>query len=164
MTEMPVRGVQPPPNSGLGALDILVGDWDVEPIVDGRSLGVGRSRFEWMESGAFLVQRSDAELPNDAPPEWIANSPLPTSSIIGLDDTTGAFTMLYADSRSVSRVYQMTLSDGRWTIWRDAPGFFQRFTATFGDSGRTINGAWEFSEDNQAWRLDFHLNYVRRDR
>jgi hypothetical protein len=49
----------------------------MEPIVVGRSISIGRARFEWMESGAFLVQRSDAEIPSDAPPEWQANSPLP---------------------------------------------------------------------------------------
>jgi hypothetical protein len=121
MTDTPVRGVQPPPHRGLHALEPLIGDWDVEPIVAGRSIGIGRARFEWIESGAFLVQRSDAEIPADAPPEWQANSPLPTTCVFGLDDSLGVFTMLYADSRSVSRVYQTTLADGRWTIWRDAP-------------------------------------------
>jgi hypothetical protein len=162
MTDTPVRGVQPPPHPGLKALEPLVGDWDVEPIFAGQSIGIGRARFEWMESGAFLVQRSDAEVPADAPPEWQANSPMPTTCVIGLDDTFGVFTMLYADSRSVSRVYQTTLADGRWTIWRNAPGFFQRFTGTFRADGRTIDGAWEFSADGQSWRVDFQLIYRRR--
>ena len=162
MTDTPVRGVQPPPHPGLQALEPLVGDWDVEPIVAGRSIGIGRARFEWIESGAFLVQRSDAEIPADAPPEWQANSPLPTTCVFGLDDSLGVFTMLYADSRSVSRVYQTTLADGRWTIWRDAPGFFQRFTGTFSADGGIIDGAWEFSADGKLWRVDFQLVYRRR--
>lgn len=164
MPNTPVRGVQPPPHAGLRALDPLVGDWDVEPIVDGKSIGIGHARFEWIESGAFLVQRSDADMPDDAPPEWLANSPLPATTIIGLDDAAGVFTMLHADSRSVSRVYLMTLVDGRWTIWRDAPGFFQRYTATFSEDGRTISGAWEQSPDGVDWSIDFHLNYMGRGR
>ena len=162
MTDTPLRGVQPPPHPGLQALEPLIGDWDVEPIVAGRSIGIGRARFEWIESGAFLIQRSDAETPADAPPEWKANSPQPTTCVFGLDDTLGVFTMLYADSRSVSRVYQTTLADGRWTIWRDAPGFFQRFTGIFSPDGRTLDGAWEFSADGKSWRVDFQLVYRRR--
>lgn len=157
MTDTPVRGTQPPPHPGLRALEPLIGDWEVEPVVAGRSLGAGRTRFEWIESGAFLVQRSDAEVP-----EWAENSPLPTTCIVGLDEETGGFTMLYADSRSVSRVYQMTLADGRWTIWRDAPGFNQRYIGTLSADGRTISGAWEFSPDGQSWSIDFELNYLRR--
>lgn len=163
MTNTSVRGVQPPPHPGLRTLEPLVGDWDVQPVVNGNPIGTGRTRFEWIESGAFLIQRSDADIPADAPPEWIANSPMPVTSIIGLDDSAGVFTMLYADSRSVSRVYQMTLTDGRWTIWRDAPGFYQRYTATISDDGRTISGAWEQSSDGQTWALDFHMNYLRRE-
>ena len=71
--------------------------------------------------------------------------------------------MLYADSRSVSRVYRMTFADGRWMIWRDAPGFFQQDTATVSDDGRTISGAWERSSDGVTWALDFDLNYLRRE-
>jgi hypothetical protein len=164
MTNMPVRGVQPPPHLGLRALEPLVGDWDVQPVVQGNPIGTGRTRVEWTESGALLIQHSDADVPADAPRGWIANSPMPATCIIGLDDASGVFTMLYADSRSVSRVYQMTLADGRWTIWRDAPGFFQRYTATISEDGRTISGAWEQSPEGQTWSHDFDLNYLRRER
>jgi len=132
---MPVRGVQPPPHLGLRALEPLVGDWDVQPVVQRNPIGTGRTRFEWTESGAFLIQHSDADVPAGAPREWIANSPMPATCIIGLDDASGVFTMLHADSRSVSRVYQMTLADGRWTIWRDTPGFS---SATPPPSAKTV--------------------------
>jgi hypothetical protein len=38
--------------------------------------------------------------------------------------------MLYFDSRSVSRIYQMSLSAGVWKLWREAPSFAQRFEGT----------------------------------
>lgn len=38
----------------------------------------------------------------------------------------------------------MTLEDGHWEIWREAPGFKQRFTGDFQDDGRTISGVGGF--------------------
>ena len=69
--------------------------------------------------------------------------------------------MLYADGRGVSRVYQMTLSEGTWRIRRDAPGFFQRFTATIADDGTTMTGRWEGSRDGLSWNADFEVKYTR---
>lgn len=57
--------------------------------------------------------------------------------------------MLYADARGACRVSRMTLSDGVWKIWREAPGFFQRFTATVSGDGKTITGRWEGSRDTE---------------
>ena len=145
---------------GLGRLDPLVGEWDVEAIVEGRTVATGRTTFEWLEGGAFLVQRADGE-PAQGSPEWVANSPFPTTSIVGLDDADDRFSMLYADARGVSRVYELSLSDSVLQIWRDAPGFFQRFTGTFGDDGATIVGRWERSDDGSNWQKDFDLTYTR---
>jgi hypothetical protein len=78
-----------------------------------------------------------------------------------VDDTSEQFTMLYADSRNVFRVYQMSLSDGIWKLWRDAPGFSQRFTGTFNDDGDVIEGTWEHSADGENWEVDFDETYTR---
>ena len=43
------------------ALGILIGTWEFEPSVDGRSTGRGRATFEWMEDGAFVLERSNAD-------------------------------------------------------------------------------------------------------
>ncbi len=86
---------------------------------------------------------------------------MPVTSVIGLDDASGHFTMLYADARGVHRVYRMRLDDDTWRVWRDEPGFFQRFTGSFADGGRTIDGRWERSTDGSAWELDFEMRYWR---
>ncbi len=107
--------------------------------------------FEWLEGGAFLVVHSDSE-----------QAEFPTSTmIIGADDTIEAYCVLYFDSRSVSRVYQMSVRDGVWKLWREAPGFSQRFTGTFSDDGRTITGRWEKSTDGLQWEHDFDLTYTK---
>lgn len=138
-------------NPFLERLDVLVGEWEMRtpqyPDVKGRVV------FAWLEEGAFLTQRASAE-----------NSSFPSSiSIYGLDDTKEAFTMLYYDNRGVSRVYQMSLSDRSWKIWRDAPGFSQRFTGTFNEAGSTITAFWEKSFDGVHWEHDFDLIYTKTE-
>ena len=55
----------------------------------------------------------------------------------------------------------MAFEDGTWRLWRDAPGFSQRYAGTFSDDGRTIDGAWEICEDGATWRRDFGIVYTR---
>ena len=55
----------------------------------------------------------------------------------------------------------MSLRDGVWKLWRDAPGFSQRFEGRFSDDGKTISGRWEKSADGVQWEHDFDLTYTR---
>jgi hypothetical protein len=141
-------------------LDRLVGAWQIEPSVDGRSPGIGRATFEPIEGGAFLLQRTDAEWTD---PGWIANAPKSTRAVIGFDDSTGEVVQLYADDRGVSRIYRGTLTDDEWRLERGAPDFHQRFIGVFRDAGRTIDGRWESSADGTQWALDFPITYRRTD-
>jgi hypothetical protein len=146
----------------LARLDALLGRWTVRPKVE--ALGAAWTEFTWQDDGLFLRQVSDIdEIPATAPQAWRDNAPFPVTAVIGLDDAADEFTMLYADARGVHRVYRMTFADGEWRMWRDAPGFNQRFTGTVGADGRTMEGRWEMSEDGQTWRLDFELTYARED-
>jgi hypothetical protein len=145
-------------------LDRLVGTWDVEALVDGKPVGVASTTtFEWIEDGAFLVERDEGGPSAGAPSEWIENSPFPIVSVIGRDDASDELTMLYSDGRGVRRVYRWALDGDTLRIQRDAPGFNQRFTGTFDDAGTTITGTWEKSEDGLAWTKDFDLVYRKRN-
>jgi hypothetical protein len=55
----------------------------------------------------------------------------------------------------------MSLDRGIWKLWREAPGFSQRFTGTFDESGDRITGTWEISTEDSTWEHDFDLTYVR---
>ncbi|MEU7897056.1 hypothetical protein AB0B45_29855 [Nonomuraea sp. NPDC049152] len=149
------------PHPALQRLDALVGEWEVWASIGDQNAAGGRTVFEWMEDRAFLVQRSDAEVTEGTPPEWVANSPFPVTSIMGLDDASEELSMLYADGRGVFRVYRMTFDGGTWRIWREAPGFNQRFTGVLSDDGATITAYWELSRDGSAWEHDFDLTYRR---
>jgi hypothetical protein len=142
-------------------LQRLTGTWEFESRVDGQFMGRGSTTFEWIEDGAFLLQHADDEPSPDTQSEWAAHSPMPVRAVIGWDDTVDEFTMLYADARGVFRIYRMRLTADAWTVWRDAPGFFQRFTATFPDDA-TIQGRWDSSKDGTAWEPDFDMVYRKR--
>ena len=123
-------------------------------------MGRGRATFEWIEGGAFLLERSDA----DGPIPGGSRTPPPTQAVIGFDDTTDEVVQLYADDRGVFRVYRGTLTDEEWRLQRAAPGFHQRFVGVFGDDGRTIEGRWETSPDGAAWELDFPITYRKLEK
>ncbi len=148
-------------NPALRQLDALVGEWEIQASVGGQPLGRGRATFEWLEGGTFLVRHEDAEPAASLPADMVTASPFPISAIIGLDESTAEFTMLYSDARGVCRVVQMSLSDGVWKMWREAPGFFQHFTGTFSGDGNTITGYWEKSGDGSKWEHDFDLAYTK---
>lgn len=142
-----VPAVRPP---WLSALDTLVGKWEMQALLpfDPPVTGRGLTTFEWLEGRFFLLQRFAAEHP--AAPDGIA--------IISAA-ADGKFTQRYFDSRGVQRVYAMSLRDGIWRIWRDAPGFWQRYSGILDGHGETITGAWERSTDGLAWEHDFDLTY-----
>jgi uncharacterized protein (DUF342 family) len=80
---------------------------------------------------------------------------------MGCDAGNGTYFQLYSDERGVCRVYEMSIGDGEWRLWRVGEPFAQRFTATFGGDGNTIFGRWEKSEDRINYVTDFDLVYRR---
>jgi hypothetical protein len=141
------------PNPALAPFGVLVGSWTTEgthPYVPDVTLH-GRTSFEWLEGGAFLMMRSEIDDPRF--PAGIA--------IIGSDDAIGEHFMLYFDERGVSRKQQISLRGDVLRWWRDSPDFSQRFTATIVDGGRTIVGKGEMSKDGSTWEGDLDLTYRR---
>ncbi len=139
----------------LRRLEPLVGDWTLEAKPpDGEPWpGGGRVTFEWHSSGAHLVERGTVDLP-EAPDNV---------SIIGCDAANGTYFQLYSDERGVCRVYEMSIGNGEWKLWREGEPFSQRFTATFSEDGNTITGRWEIAEDGTHYTTDFDLTYRRVD-
>jgi hypothetical protein len=82
-------------------------------------------------------------------------------SIIGCDAANGTYYQLYSDDRDVCRVYEMSIGEGEWKLWRQGAPFAQRFTSRFEDDGNTIVGRWEKAEDGKNYVTDFDLIYRR---
>jgi hypothetical protein len=144
---------QPTAEQALRRLEPLVGDWTLEASFPGGEPwpGGGTVTFEWHPSGAHLVERATIEHP-EAPD---------SVSIIGCDAANGTYFQLYSDSRGVCRVYEMSIRDREWKLWRDGEPFSQRSTGTIGDDGNTITGRWEIAEDGTNYSTDFDLTYHR---
>jgi hypothetical protein len=130
----------------------LIGTWITEsthPEFDG--VVHGHVVFEWLTGGQFLVQRShnDHDLFPDA--IWI----------IGAPESGDGLVAEYFDSRGVRRTYGISLEDGVLTIWRDAPGFEQRFSATIRPDG--FHGVGRLAREPGAWKDDLAVTYRRAD-
>ena len=154
----------------LELLNRLVGTWTTQathPTVPGVVVH-GTAIIEWLEGERFLIHRARTDHPDF--PDAI--------SIIGLtgrdriDSATGTppmaagtsqLRMHYFDSRGVFRVYEVSMDDASWRLWRDAPGFSQRFTGTLADRGDTIVGRWQLCRDDLHWDDDLEITYWRRE-
>jgi hypothetical protein len=55
----------------------------------------------------------------------------------------------------------MSFENGEWKIWRDAPGFSQRFVGKFDKERKIIKGYWEKSVDGKKCEHDVDLTYTR---
>jgi len=141
------------PNPALKAFSILIGEWTTvgtHGLVPGTTYH-GRTSFEWLEGGAFLMMRSEIDEPG-----------IPSGiSIFGSDNELGKYFILYFDERGVSRRQDASLQDNVLKWWRTAPGFSQRSTLTIVDDGRTIIAKGELSRDGVSWEKDLDLTYTR---
>ena len=135
----------------LEPFDALIGSWATEathPKLD--DAVPGSTTFEWLEGGHFLVQRirNAHELFPDA------------VCVIGAPEAGDGLVMEYFDSRGVRRTYGVSLDDGVLRIWRDAPEFEQRYSATLGRE--SFEGLWQLARAPGEWEDDLRVGYRRR--
>jgi hypothetical protein len=144
---------QPTAENALKRMEVLVGEWTLEatPPSGEPWPGEARATIEWHDSRAHLIERSTVDMPEA--PDGI--------SIMGCDAANGTYYQLYSDERGVCRVYEMSIGDGEWKLWREGEPFAQRFTAKISDDGDTIEGRWELAEDGTNLKTDFDLVYRR---
>jgi hypothetical protein len=152
----------------LAPLRQLVGSWTTEathPAVPGVVVH-GTATFEWVDGERFLTCRARTDHPDF--PDALC--------VIGHMDqdraheasgeaspSTSALRMHYFDSRGVFRIMEMRITDTSWQLWRDAPGFSQRFTGDFRDGGDTIDGLWQLCRDDVHWADDLKITYRRQN-
>ena len=135
----------------LEPFDALIGTWATEAkhrLVD--EVVRGSVTYEWLEGGQFLVQRSHNE--HELFPDAIC--------VIGAPETGEGLVMEYFDSRGVRRTYGISLDDGVLRLWRDHPGFDQRFSATIAPD--VFEGVHQLAETPGDWQDDLKVTYRRR--
>lgn len=147
------------PSPALIDFQPLIGLWTAKitwsekthKLIGGPASVGGPAAFGWSGDGGFLMHTVGG-----------GGAPLATW-MIGRDDASRAFTALYADSRGVSRIYEMSFARDVWKLWRTAPGFHQRFEGQISPDRRSIEARWEKSNDGSAWEIDFDLYYARAE-
>jgi hypothetical protein len=135
----------------LAPFAALIGTWDTEathPMHDG--VVPGTVTYEWLEGGAYLIQRSRNE--HELFPDAVC--------VIGPPEHGDELLMEYFDSRGVRRTYGIALDDGVLRIWRDDPTFAQRYAATLADDA--FEGLWQLAETPGDWHDDLKVAYRRR--
>jgi hypothetical protein len=144
-------------NPALKSLEGLVGEWEMElsnasflPRSSDTVKGPPVS-FSWGEDGAFLLMRMGNKPPGPPQALWL----------IHRDESAPNYTVLYYDARSVSRVYEMSWQDQVWKMWREAPGFWQRYEGTVSKGGKTMTAHWEKSADGSRWEHDFDVTSTK---
>jgi hypothetical protein len=133
-----------------------VGEWEMELshasfLPRPSDIVKGSVSCEWVQDGAFLVMRMGDKPPRPPTARWL----------IGRDESASIYTVLYYDARSVSRVYEMSFAERVWKMWRQAPGFWQRYAGTVSQNGTTITACWEKSSDGTTWEHDFDVTYTK---
>src|SRR5580700_3169428 len=128
-------------NPALDDVAFLVGDWTIKlsnaSFLPDPNQKINFSvTYDWKADGAVIaVQQGSAE----------AEPPQVATWIIGRDEDSDSYTVLYADNRGVSRVYQMSYKDSIWKMWRNNPKFSQRFEGKVSKNRKTIDAKWEKS-------------------
>ncbi|MFI5285183.1 MAG: hypothetical protein ACHQ4F_02575 [Candidatus Dormibacteria bacterium] len=140
-------------NPRLADLAPIVGEWQMElsnaAFLPGPQQTVnGQVVFAWIEEGGLIAMRQEDKA------TWV----------IGRDDESDEYTVLYYDSRGVSRVYHMTLVNRQWRLWRNHPEFSQRYEGLISDDDDTITSHWEKSTDGgKTWNHDFDMKLSRSE-
>jgi hypothetical protein len=149
-----LRSSQVDPNPKLQPLAVFVGAWSTEsthPLLPGRTFH-GRTTFEWLESGAFLLARLHTDGPEI--PDGIA--------IFGTDDAeSNAGSMLYFDVRGISREYHWSISGTTLTWSRNTPELSQRMQLNIAPDGDSIVSTGAMSREGGAWEPDLQATYTR---
>jgi hypothetical protein len=143
-------------STALESLEQFVGDWEMEVTFPGASpVGGAQTSFEWMPGELLLLQRWEVPIPEA--PDGLA--------VYGWDELRGTLLQHYFDTRGVVRVYEMSLEGRSWTLERTEAdfsplNFSQRFSATFSEDGKTIEGRWEIAHDHHStYKKDFDIVY-----
>ena len=142
-------------NPSLLPLAILIGSWrttGTHPMRPGRVLH-GRTSFNWLEEGAFLIVRSHIDDPDF--PDGVA--------IIGSDNIARTFNMSYFDERGVSRLFDVAITDRSITWRRYDQQLRQCNTIVATEDGRTLVSTGRMSEAGGTWGDDLSQTFYRDD-
>src|SRR5215211_4800784 len=127
-------------NERVERLAPFIGEWRLETSLAPPGAVRAVAVFEWALGGAFLVERSEVDVP-EAPDGLCVIAP-------DADADGDGYTQHYFDSRGVVRLYEMGFDGRLWTLTREKADFTpldfaQRYIGELSDDGSRIDGRWE---------------------
>jgi hypothetical protein len=145
--------------SATERLDAFVGSWRTEGWT-AETAGARPARieamdiYEWLPGSCGLLHQVDAR---------VGDVHVEGAEIIGWDPDSHAYQTLYFGTDG-SAAYEATLSsdEAGVLIWA-MRGRSDRFTGTFSDDGRRIEGYWEQPDDEGNWRRWMDVTLTRLD-
>ena len=126
---------QPPePDPDLKSLDRLVGSWEISGGAQ------GKTTYEWMEGGFFLIQHVDLEQ---------YGQKIKGIEVIGHERQFGAepsedIKSRFYDNMGNTLDYVYELDGDTLTIWAGEKGSPAYYEGRFSDDGNTMTGAWVY--------------------
>lgn len=126
----------PRPDPDLKTLDRLVGTWKTSGGAE------GKTRYEWMDGGFFLIQHVDLEQDGEK---------IKGIEIIGHERPFGAEPSKEIRSRFYANTgdtldYVYELDADTLVIWAGEKGSPAFFKGTFSPDGDTLTGAWVYPD------------------
>ena len=125
------------PHPALKALDVMVGTWDLK----GRDFTTneeisGRSNFEWMEGGFFLVHRFNLDY---------AGRKFTGIEYIGYDEKSGHLkTHVFSTQGPGPAGYTLEVDEHTFTNWFGDVGADNHYKGKFSEDRNTLIGQWEW--------------------
>ena len=135
MADYNTRVQQPPePDPDLKSLDRLVGSWEISGGAQ------GKTTYEWMEGGFFLIQHVDLEQ---------YGQKIKGIEVIGHERQFGAepsedIKSRFYDNMGNTLDYVYELDGDTLTIWAGEKGSPAYYKGEFSDEGDTMTGAWVY--------------------
>jgi hypothetical protein len=102
---------QPTAEQALKEMEVLIGEWSQMATPAGGEPwpGEAQASFEWLEGGQLLLERSTVEMPEA--PDGVR--------VYGCDAANLTYYQLYTDDRNVCRIFEMSIGNGEWKLWRE---------------------------------------------
>jgi hypothetical protein len=128
---------EPKPHSGLQALEVMVGTWDLK----GRDFTTkeeirGTSTFEWLEGRFFLVHKFNFDY---------AGRRFAGVEYIGYDEKSGHLkTHVFSSQNPAPLEYTWEVDEHTFTNWFGDVGSDNHYKGKFSEDRNTLIGQWEW--------------------
>lgn len=123
------------PHPTLKSLDRLVGSWQASDPTGANGIS-GKTTFEWLPGGFFLVQR-------------IEFGDTKGVEMIGYDKESGSIKSQFFGASELILKYTYKIEGDTLTVSIDMPQAKGQYAARFSPDGKSLTGRWDWIENGE---------------